>query len=187
MKFLGTHTRSNGRVTLDWQFQIAKCAQIREKNSEKLRLLIRYTCEILSVICTGTAVGKNLLPDSSEIIKPVTKFPHLQLQVSAFQTGGIKCFWHNLSGMKRVCWRCCLGLGLKVPSSIPTGSKIFYRFLCGFMRFPVPKHQNSHIRHSRAGRALLRWRKECGRLWVLLGSAVQAPIHSVHSMCIDAY
>ena len=44
---------------------------------------------------------------------------------------------------------------------------------------------NSHIRHSRAGRALLRWRKECGRLWVLLGSAVQAPIHS--SMCIESY
>ena len=35
---------------------------------------------------------------------------------------------------------------------------------------------NSHIRHSRAGRALLRWRKECGRLWVQLASAVQAPI-----------
>ena len=38
---------------------------------------------------------------------------------------------------------------------------------------------NSHIRHSRAGRALLRWRKECGRLWVQLASAVQAPMHSV--------
>ena len=46
---------------------------------------------------------------------------------------------------------------------------------------------NSHIRHSRACRALLRWRKECGRLWVQLASAVQAPMHSVAYMCIDSY
>ena len=46
---------------------------------------------------------------------------------------------------------------------------------------------NSHIRHSRAGHALLRWRKECGRLWVQLASAVQAPIHSVAYMYIDSY
>ena len=30
-----------------------------------------------------------------------------------------------------------------------------------------------------AGHAFLRWRKECGRLWVLLESAVQAPIPSI--------
>ena len=46
---------------------------------------------------------------------------------------------------------------------------------------------NSHIRHSRAGRALLRWRKECGRLWVLLGSAVQAGPHTLCGMCIDSH
>ena len=49
---------------------------------------------------------------------------------------------------------------------------------------------NSHIRHSRAGRALLRWRKECGRLWVLLGSTVhmvQAGPHAQSGMCIDSY
>ena len=46
---------------------------------------------------------------------------------------------------------------------------------------------NSHIRHSRAGRALLRWRKECGRLWVQLASAVKAPMHSVAYMYIDSY
>ena len=50
MKFLGTHTHSNDRVTLDWQFQIGKCAQIREK-LRKIRLLIRYTGAVLSVIC----------------------------------------------------------------------------------------------------------------------------------------
>ena len=41
------------------------------------------------------------------------------------------------------------------------------------------QYVNSHIRHSRSGRALLRWRKVCGRLWVQLTSAVQAPMHSV--------
>ena len=46
---------------------------------------------------------------------------------------------------------------------------------------------NSHIRHSRAGRALLRWRKECGRIWVQLASAAQAPIHSVAYMYTASY
>ena len=50
MKFLGTHTHLNGRVTLDWHFQIGKCAQIREK-LRKIRLLVRYTGAVLSVIC----------------------------------------------------------------------------------------------------------------------------------------
>ena len=51
----------------------------------------------------------------------------------------------------------------------------------------VAWRKNSHIRHSRAGRALLPWRKECGRLWVQLASAVQAPMHSVAYMYIDSY
>ena len=46
---------------------------------------------------------------------------------------------------------------------------------------------NSHIRHSRAGRALLCWRKEWGRLSVQLASAVQVPMHSVAYMYIDSY
>ena len=46
---------------------------------------------------------------------------------------------------------------------------------------------NSHIRHSCAGRALLRWRKECGRLWVQLARAAQAPMHIVAYMYIDSY
>ena len=46
------------------------------------------------------------------------------------------CYWHNFSGMKRSCrttgsWWCCLSLG--VVSSIPVGSTIIYRFLCGFI------------------------------------------------------
>ena len=31
MKFMGTHAHSNGRVTLDRQFQKGKCGQIRGK------------------------------------------------------------------------------------------------------------------------------------------------------------
>ena len=32
-------------------------------------------------------------------------------------------------------WRCCLGL--EVVTSIPTGSTIIHRFLCGFIRAPL--------------------------------------------------
>ena len=56
------------------------------------------------------------------------------------------------------------------------------------MAWHIPSYKtNSHIRHSRPGRALLRWTKECGRLWVQLASAVQAPIHSVAYTYIDSY
>ena len=46
------------------------------------------------------------------------------------------CFWHNFSGMNRTCWttgswRGCLSLA--VMSSIPAGSTIIHRLLCGFI------------------------------------------------------
>ena len=51
------------------------------------------------------------------------------------------CHWdcvfrHNFSGMKRACWttgswRCYLSL--EVVSSIPAGSTIIHRFICGFI------------------------------------------------------
>ena len=46
------------------------------------------------------------------------------------------CFWHNFCGMMGTCWTCgswrrCLSL--EVVSSIPVGSTIIYRFLCGFI------------------------------------------------------
>ena len=47
---------------------------------------------------------------------------------------------------------------------------------------------NSHIRHSQTGRALLRSRKEFGRLWVLLMSAVQAGSHTQSGLqCNGSY
>ena len=55
------------------------------------------------------------------------------------------------------------------------------------VKVPIVFGGNSHIRHSCAGRALLRWRKVCRRLWVQLTSAVQAPMHSVAYMYIDSY
>ena len=49
--------------------------------------------------------------------------------------------------------------------------------------FPSPiSAVNSHIWHSCAGRALLHWRKECGRLWVQLASAMQARPHAQRSL-----
>ena len=45
-------------------------------------------------------------------------------------------FWRDFSGVRRACWtagswRSCLSL--EVVSSIPAGSTIIYRFLCGFI------------------------------------------------------
>ena len=45
-------------------------------------------------------------------------------------------FWRDFCGVKRTCWttgswRSCLSL--EVVSSIPAGSTIIYRFLCGFI------------------------------------------------------
>ena len=45
-------------------------------------------------------------------------------------------FLHNFSGVKRSCWTTSSWwscLSLEVVSSIPAGSTIIYRFLCGFM------------------------------------------------------
>ena len=49
---------------------------------------------------------------------------------------GVAFFWRDFSGVKRTCWttgswRSCLSL--EVVSSIPAGSTIIYRFLCGFI------------------------------------------------------
>ena len=72
---------------------------------------------------------------------------YVEIDTCAFQTGcqlssaatGMSLelrFWHNFSGVKRTCWttgswRSCLSL--QVVSSIPAGSTIIYRFLCGFI------------------------------------------------------
>ena len=78
MKFLGTHTHSNGRVTLDWQFQIGKCGQIREK-LRKIRLLERYTGAVLSVICYSCR-EESVTRLVRNHIKPVTEFPNREIR-----------------------------------------------------------------------------------------------------------
>ena len=71
----------------------------------------------------------------------------VEIDTCAFQTGcqlasaasGMSLelrFWRNISGVKCACWtpgswRSCLSL--EVASSIPTGSTIIHRFLCGFI------------------------------------------------------
>ena len=88
-------------------------------------------------ICISPAPGR-----SSKL-----KHTGVEIDTRAFQTGcqlssaasGMSlelCFLHNFSGMKRTCWttgswRSCLSM--EVVSSIPAGSTIIYRFLCGFI------------------------------------------------------
>ena len=88
-------------------------------------------------ICISPAPGR-----SSKL-----KHTGVEIDTCAFQTGcqlssaasGMSLdlrFLHNFSGMKRTCWttgswRSCLSL--EVVSSIPAGSTIIYRFLCGFL------------------------------------------------------
>ena len=78
-----------------------------------------------------------------------SKLTHTRVEIDtcAFQTGcqlssaasGMSLelyIWHDFGGMKRTCWttgswRTCLSL--EVVSSIPAGSTITYRFLCGLI------------------------------------------------------
>ena len=58
------------------------------------------------------------------------------VQCSLGHVIGVAFFLRNFGGMKRTCWttgswRSCLSLA--VVSSIPAGSTIIYRFLCGFI------------------------------------------------------
>ena len=71
----------------------------------------------------------------------------VEIDTCSFQTGchvssaasGMSlelCFLHNLCGLKRTCWatgswQSCLSL--EVMMSIPAGSTIIHRFLCGFI------------------------------------------------------
>ena len=88
-------------------------------------------------ICISPAPGRS------------SKLTHtgVEIDTCAFQTGcqlssaatGMSLelrFWRDFSGVKRTCWttgswRSCLSL--EVVSSIPAGSTIIYRFLCGFI------------------------------------------------------
>ena len=88
-------------------------------------------------ICISPAPGRS------------SKLTHtgVEIDTCAFQTGcqlssaatGMSLelrFWRDYSGVKRTywttgSWRSCLSL--EVVSSIPTGSTIIYRFLCGFI------------------------------------------------------
>ena len=69
------------------------------------------------------------------IVDAHVRVMHAQLTVSVSSRWNC-VFLHNFSGVKRTCWttgswRSCLSL--EVVSSIPAGSTIIYRFLCGFI------------------------------------------------------
>ena len=76
------------------------------------------------------------------------------------------CNWdcvlrHNFSCMKRMCWttgiwRSCLSL--EVMSSIPAGTTIIYRFLCGFICISLC--QSIKIKPTNIYNVLPQWMKE---------------------------
>ena len=88
-------------------------------------------------ICLSPAPGRSskLTPTSVEI--DTCAFQTVCQLSSAASSMSLELrFWRDFSGVKRTCWttgswRCCLSL--EVVSSIPAGSTIIYRFLCGFI------------------------------------------------------
>ena len=74
---------------------------------------------------TGVEIDTMCIPDRLSVV-----------QCSHGHVIGVAFFRRDFSGVKRTCWttgswRSCLSL--EVVSSIPTGSTIIYRFLCGFI------------------------------------------------------
>ena len=62
------------------------------------------------------------------------------VQCSLGHVIGIVFLWHNFSGTRRTYWTTGSWrsfLSLEVVSSIPAGSTIIYRFLCGFICFSL--------------------------------------------------
>ena len=83
-------------------------------------------------------------------------------------------FRHNFSGMKRMCWttgiwrRC---LSLEVVRSIPDGSTITCRFLCGFICFSLcqsikikPTNTSVQWWYGQGGYYLMTWRTNANKL-----------------------
>ena len=110
------------------------------------------------LLCLGCCFYFNHLPrmflSTDLCISPApgrsSKLTHtgVEIDTCAFQTGcqlssaatgmslELRFFRRDFSGVKRTCWttgswRSCLSL--EVVSSIPAGSTIIYRFLCGFI------------------------------------------------------
>ena len=110
-------------------------------------IIYRFLC---GFICVSLCQSIKIKPTNMYIAPGrSSKFTHtgVEIDTCAFQTGcqlssaasgmSLNCvYWHNFSGVKRSCWttgswRSCLSL--EVVSSIPAGSTIIYRFLCGFI------------------------------------------------------
>ena len=92
-------------------------------------------------ICISPAPGRSLTLTHIGVDIDTCAFQtDRQLSSAASGMSLMLCFWHNFSGMKRTCWttgswrRCWC---LEIVSSIPAGSTIIYRFLCGFICFSL--------------------------------------------------
>ena len=112
-------------------------------------IIYRFLC---GFICVSLCQSIKIKPTNMYIASARAQFKKLthtgvEIDTCAFQTGcqlfsaatGMSLelrFWRDFSGVKRTCWttgswRSCLSL--EVVSSIPAGSTIIYRFLCGFI------------------------------------------------------
>ena len=112
-------------------------------------IIYRFLC---GFICVFLCQSIKIKPTNMYIASARAQFKKLthtgvEIDTCAFQTGcrlfsaatGMSLelrFWRDFSGVKRTCWttgswRSCLSL--EVVSSIPAGSTIIYRFLCGFI------------------------------------------------------
>ena len=112
-------------------------------------IIHRFLC---GFICVSLCQSIKIKPTNMYIASAraqLKKLTHtgVEIDTCAFQTGcqlfsaatGMSLelrFWRDFSGVKRTCWttgswRSCLSL--EVVSSIPAGSTIIYRFLCGFI------------------------------------------------------
>ena len=110
-------------------------------------IIYRLLC---GLICVSLCQSIKIKPTNMYIASVSVQFKintHTRVEIDTCQTGcqlssassGMSlelCFWHNFSGVKRSCWttgswRSCLSL--EVVSSIPIGSTIIYRLLCGLI------------------------------------------------------
>ena len=89
-------------------------------------------------ICISPAPGRSSKLTHKQVLKltPVHSRRVVSCPVQPRACHWNCVFWHNFSGVKRSCWttgswRSCLSL--EVVSSIPAGSTIIHRFICGFI------------------------------------------------------
>ena len=134
------------------------------------RIIYLLLCGLICVsLCQSIKINQEIC--ISPAPGRTSKLTHtgVEIDTCAFQTGcqlssaatGMSLelrFWRDFSGVKRTCWttgswRSCPSL--EVVSSIPDGSTIIYRFLCGLICISlcqsiIIKPRNMYIGSARA-------------------------------------